>query len=340
MEHQTSTFIVNIGEGLIAHELAHQWFGDKITCASWEDIWLNEGFATYLASFYMENKYPANTIANRKNVINNITSQLGGSVWVNDTTSVGRIFDGRLSYNKGSYLLYMLRWKLGDAAFFNGLRQYQKDTKVIYGFAKTADLQRNLEQVSGQNLAEFFKDWFKGQGYPTYRVEWTQIGSSNVKITMKQTTSHNSVDFFELPVALKFKNSSQEKTVVVDNKTNGEIFMQNIGFIADTVLIDPDYWLVTKNNTTAKVALGTAAGIQVYPNPIKNKFTVYLQNLAASSAAINLYNAAGQLMYSRNVNLVNGSELVEVPSANLAAGEYTLRIKAGNDIKFVKKLVK
>ena len=340
MEHQTSTFIVNIGEGLIAHELAHQWFGDKITCASWEDIWLNEGFATYLASFYMENKYPANTIANRKNVINNITSQLGGSVWVNDTTSVGRIFDGRLSYNKGSYLLYMLRWKLGDAAFFNGLRQYQKDTKVIYGFAKTADLQRNLEQASGQNLAEFFKDWFKGQGYPTYRVEWTQIGSSNVKITMKQTTSHNSVDFFELPVALKFKNSSQEKTVVVDNKTNGEIFMQNIGFIADTVLIDPDYWLVTKNNTTAKVALGTAAGIQVYPNPIKNKFTVYLQNLAASSAAINLYNAAGQLMYSRNVNLVNGSELVEVPSANLAAGEYTLRIKAGNDIKFVKKLVK
>ena len=340
MEHQTSTFVVSINEGLIVHELAHQWFGDKITCGSWEDIWLNEGFATYLASFYMENKYPANIINNRKNVINNITSQPGGSVLVDDTTSVGRIFNGRLSYNKGSYLMYMLRWKLGDSVFLNGLRQYQKDPKVIYGFAKTADLQRNLEQASGQNLTEFFKDWFKGQGYPTYRVEWTQIGSSNVKIKMNQITSHPSVDFFELPVALKFKNASQEKTIVVDNKTNGETFIRNIGFIADTVLIDPDYWLVTKNNTTIKLALSSTASIQVYPNPIKDKFNIYLQSLAASSAGINLYNAAGQLMYSRNITLVNGTELVEVPTSNLAAGEYTLRIKAGNDIKFIKKLVK
>ena len=340
MEHQTSTFVVSINEGLIVHELAHQWFGDKITCGSWEDIWLNEGFATYLASFYMENKYPANIINNRKNVINNITSQPGGSVLVDDTTSVGRIFNGRLSYNKGSYLMYMLRWKLGDSVFLNGLRQYQKDPKVIYGFAKTADLQRNLEQASGQNLTEFFKDWFKGQGYPTYRVEWTQIGSSNVKIKMNQITSHPSVDFFELPVALKFKNASQEKTIVVDNKTNGETFIRNIGFIADTVLIDPDYWLVTKNNTAVKLALSSTASIQVYPNPIKDKFNIYLQSLAASSAGINLYNAAGQLMYSRNITLVNGTELVEVPTSNLAAGEYTLRIKAGNDIKFIKKLVK
>ncbi len=342
MEHQTSTFIVNIGEGLIVHELAHQWFGDKVTCGSWEDIWLNEGFATHLASFYMENKYPANTANNRKSVINNVTGSVGGSVWVDDTTSVGRIFDGRLSYNKGSCLVYMLRWKLGDSVFFKGIQQYQKDPKLAYGFAKTSDLQRNLEQVSGQNLAEFFKDWFKGQGYPTYRVEWTQIGSSNVKIKMNQTTSHPSVDFFEMPVALKFKNATQQKTVVVDNKTNGEIFLQNIGFIADTVLIDPDYWLVTKNNTTQKVSViaGNPNTILVYPNPVKDHFTIYFQNLTAASAAINLYNSAGQLMYTRTLNLVNGSEIIDVPSAQFAAGEYTLRIKAGTDIRYVKKLVK
>ena len=341
MEHQTSSFMVNLNESLVAHELGHQWFGDKITCGSWEDIWLNEGFATYLAAFYMENKYPANVINNRKNVINNITSLTGGSVWIDDTTNVGRIFSGRLSYNKGSYLLYMLRWKLGDQAFFNGIKQYINDPKLAYGFAKTDDLKRNLEQVSGQNLTEFFKDWFKGQGYPSYNVQWTQVGTQHVNIKMNQTTSHTSVDFFELPVALKFKNATQEKTIVVDNKTNGEIFFRNIGFIADTVLIDPEYWLVTKNNTSAKVP-DAAAGqniVQVFPNPVGKHFYIYMRKMVAGTANINVYNAAGQILYTRNINLVNGSEYVEVPSQYLAKGVYFLKINAG-DFKFVKKLLR
>jgi aminopeptidase N len=341
MEHQTATFVVSVDESLVAHELGHQWFGDKITCASWEDIWLNEGFATYLAAVYMENKYPASTINSRKAVVNNITSATGGSVWVDDTTNVGRIFSGRLSYNKGSYLLYMLRWKLGDAVFLNALRQYQNDPKLAYGFAKTDDLKRNLEQVSGQNLAEFFKDWFKGQGYPSYNVQWTQIGNEYVNIKMNQTTSHTSVDFFELPVALKFKNATQEKTIVVDNKTNGEIFFRNIGFIADTVLIDPEYWLVTKNNVSAKVPDATPGQniIQVFPNPIQNQFYIYMRKMVSSTANINLYNAAGQLLYTRKINLVNGAEYVEVPSQHLPKGAYFLRINAG-DFKFVKKLIR
>ncbi len=341
MEHQTSTFIISIDEGLTSHELGHQWFGDKITCGSWEDIWLNEGFATFLASFYMENKYPANILNSRKNIINNITSSPGGSVWVDDTTNVGRIFDGRLSYNKGSYLLYMLRWKLGDAAFFNALRQYQKDPKLAYGFAKTDDLKRNLEQVSGQDLTEFFKDWFKGQGYPSYNVQWSQVGNSYVNIKMNQTTSHPSVNFFELPVALKFRNATQEKTIVVDNKTNGEIFFRNIGFIADTVLIDPEYWLVTKNNTTSKLSSTTGGQnvIKVFPNPVQDQFYISLQNMNASTASISLYNSIGQRVYAKNTTLVNGSDFIEVPSRQLASGGYTLRIIAG-DIKFTKKLLK
>lgn len=279
MEHQTATFVVNAGEGLMAHELAHQWFGDKITCASWEDIWLNEGFATQLASIYMEVKYPASIITNRKNEIANITSQPGGSVKVNDTTNVGRIFDGRLSYTKGSHLLYMLRWILGDSVFFNAVRQYAKDPKVSYGFATTTDFKNHLELVSGKDLTKFFKDWYEGQGYPTYNVEWTPLGSSYVKIKMNQTTSHPSVNFFELPVALNFKNATQQKTIILDNKINGEIFIRNIGFTPDTILIDPEYWLITRNNTSRKVpnAVNGQNIVQVFPNPIQTQFYVYLQ---------------------------------------------------------------
>jgi aminopeptidase N len=343
MEHQTSTFIVSVDESLVAHELGHQWFGDKITCASWEDIWLNEGFATHLASFYMENKYPASIITTRRAEISNITSVPGGSVWVDDTTSVGRIFSGRLSYNKGSHLLYMLRWILSDSVFFKAIGQYQKDPKIVYGFAKTDDLKRNLEQVSGRDLTEFFKDWFKGQGYPSYNVEWTQIGSSFVNIKMNQTTSHASVDFFELPVALKFKNATQEKTIVVDNKKNGEIFLRNIGFIADTVFVDPGYWLITRNNKATRVPYVNTAppnSIQVYPNPIGNRFSIFMQNMAAPSVSVVLYNAAGQRVYAKNVNLIGGAEYLEVPSQQLASGAYYLHIKGANGIKFMKKLIR
>jgi hypothetical protein len=269
MEHQTATFVVNINESLCAHELAHQWFGDKITCGSWKDIWLNEGFATHLASIYMEKKYPASVITTRRNEISNITSQPGGSVEVDDTSNVGRIFDGRLSYTKGSHLLYMLRWILGENVFRTAIKNYQTDPAVIYGFARTTDLKRNLEQASGLNLTYFFNEWFSGQGYPTYNVQWSNIGLGNVWIKMNQVTSHVSVPFFELPVALQFRNATQQATVVVNNLFNGETFIRPIGFVADTVFIDPEAWLITRNNTSVKLPAALAVILRNF-NVTKN----------------------------------------------------------------------
>jgi aminopeptidase N len=341
MEHQTSTFIIFPDESLMAHELGHQWYGDKVTCASWQDIWLNEGFATHLASMYMEQKYPANAINIRRNEIANITSAPGGSVWVDDTTNVNRIFSNRLTYLKGSHVLYMLRWILGDSVFLKGVRQYNQDPKLAYGFAKTEDLKRNLEQVSGKDLTYFFQEWFYGQGYPTYNVQWTQLGNNYVRIKMNQTTSHPSVNFFELPVALKFKNATQEKTIIVDNKTNGEVFFKNIGFIADTVFVDPDYWLISRNNTAQKVTdnSGGPNVIQVFPNPVHEQVFVYLRNYSSPFANVYLYNSVGQLLYKKILQ-VNGSEFIEIPFGNLARGIYFLKVGSGKDIMFVKKILK
>ena len=341
MEHQTSTFVINAGESLVAHELGHQWFGDKITCGSWEDIWLNEGFATFLARFYMEHKYPATAIGTRHGVVNSITSVANGSVKVDDTTNVNRIFSGRLSYDKGSYLLQMLWLKLGDSVFFNGLRKYQKDPAVIYGFARTADLKRNLEQVSGQDLTTFFNQWYVGQGYPSYHVEWSQLGSSSVKIKMNQTTSDPSISFFEMPVPLKFKNATQEKTIIVDHKVNGEFFVKNIGFIPDTVLIDPEYWLVSNNNTASKVVFPNTGNpvVEVYPNPMQNPLTIYLHDFNRPSAGLVLYNAIGQLVYKQNIILINGAEILLLNVGNLPAGGYVLKITSG-DFKYTKKLLR
>ena len=340
-EHQTSTFIVTPNETLMDHELAHQWFGDKITCGSWHDIWLNEGFATHLASMSFEKKYPDYIQATRKKEITNITSQPGGSVWVDDTTSENRIFYGRLSYTKGSHLLYMLRWILGDSVFFNGMRRYFNDSTIAFGFAKTDDFKRNMEAAGGKDLTEFFNDWFYGQGYPSYHVQWTQIGSDYVKIKMDQVTSHPSVSFFPLPVALQLKNATQQKTVVVNNTYNGEIFFENIGFVADSVIIDPDYWLISKNNTAEKVNdnITTENTVQVFPNPFNDAFNIYLHNFNVTQLSLHLYDSKGSLLLEKNMS-TNGSLYTQINTQLFSKGAYIIKLKTSDGFNFVKKILK
>lgn len=332
-EHQTNSFMANVGESLSAHELAHQWFGNKITCGSWQDIWLNEGFATHLASMFMEAKYPDSVIVWRKREITQITNDNGGSVKVDDTLNVGRIFSSRLSYVKGSHLLYMLRFKLGDEAFFKAIKAYQNDPKLVHNFAKTADLKRNLEQSSCVQLDSFFRQWYEGQGHPSYNVQWAQIGNGTVKIKLNQSSSHPSVGFFEMPLALKFKNVSKQKTVVVDNKFNGEIFVKDIGFIADSVLIDPDAWLISRNNSSEKLEdiEPSKNNIVVFPNPFQDQFSILINNFKTAQITLTIYDAAGKKVFENAYNLFRGKEFINIPTQQLATGRYTLKVSDGSD---------
>ena len=341
-EHQTNSFVINPGESLCAHELAHQWFGDKITCASWEDIWLNEGFATHLASTFMESRHPESIYANRKAEIDNITSSNSGSVKVDDTTSVGRIFDSRLTYTKGSHLLYMLRLKLGDVPFLNGIRAYQKDAACAYGFARTKDLKQHLEVASGVPLDSFFRQWFEGQGYPSYQVNWAQIGPDVVKIQINQTTSHPSVSFFALPVPLKFKNSVRDTTIVLDHQTNAQLFVRHIGFIADSVFVDPEYWLISKNNTVTQVAeLAPLPGdINVYPSPCTESFNVAVQHLSGEQCSLVLHNVLGQTLWQMSLPLYQGKAFVTIPAQQLSSGHYWLSVIAADGFKTSKSILK
>jgi hypothetical protein len=248
MEHQTNTFLSLPTSQLISHETGHQWFGDKITCASWEDCWLNEGFATYCEILYIENLDKTAVHQRLQSMINNITSRPDGSVKVDDTTNASRIFDGRLSYNKGGYLLHMLRWKLGDTVFFNTLKRYQQDPVLKYNYARTADFERNAEQESGKNLSGFFQHWFNGQGYPKYSVEWMQDTGNNLLVKINQTTSHPSVAFFDMPVPVEFRNASRDTIIVFDHQQDGQTFLANPGFKADTAIFDPSLWILATNS--------------------------------------------------------------------------------------------
>lgn len=327
-EHQTNSFMANVGESLSAHELAHQWFGNKITCGSWEDIWLNEGFATHLASMFMEIKYPEKILETRRAEIRNITNDSAGSVKVNDTNNVGRIFNGRLSYIKGSHLLYMLRFKLGDEVFFKAIQAYQNDPKLVHSFAKTADLKRNLETVCGMKLDSFFRQWYEGQGHPKYHIQWSQIGNNTVKIKLNQTTSHSSVRFFEMPLALKFKNATQEKTVIVPGNFNGEVSIRDIGFVADSVIIDPELWLISRDNSSEKLdnLEPSKNNVLVYPNPFTDEFQLMINNFIGNKISLAIFDAAGKRVFTQDYNLYQGKEFITIPTKHLATGRYTLSI--------------
>lgn len=272
MEHSTISFMGNFSRSLIAHELAHQWFGNKVTCDSWNDIWLNEGFATYLSGLVENHLDGEQDFINwKRGKIADITTSRNGSVYVQDEKldNVGRIFSSRLSYNKGAMVIHMLRTKLGDDVFFQGIRNYLNDDKLAYGYANTSQLQAHLEKASGTDLQEFFSDWIYGEGYPSYDVAWYQAEKNEVSITMNQTQSNRKVDYFEMNVPfLVIGTQGEEKLITLDNTYNGQEFSLAVDFEISEIIFDPKYDLISKNNTIG-IDIEAVAELEIKPS-IKN----------------------------------------------------------------------
>jgi len=267
MENQTMTFVTSFDFELLAHELGHQWFGDKVTCGSWSDIWLNEGFATYLSGLCYEFILPSFWERFRQARIKSIISKPDGSVFCPDTTNIARLFDNRLSYAKGAMILHQLRWVIGDSAFFSGLRNYLDDAGLSYGFARTQNLKSHLESSSGQDLTWYFNDWFTGEGFPTYQVNWSQTNDT-LAFTVNQTQSDPSVSFFEMSIPLKFKNQTRDTLIRFFNSYSGQAFNVMIPFAVDSVIFDPDYQLITGNHAFTDIGEHTMNNnFEVYPNP-------------------------------------------------------------------------
>jgi len=311
MEHTTVSFMGNFSRGLIAHELAHQWFGNKITCGSWQDIWLNEGFATYLSGLIIEHLDGESSFNSwKQQKVNSITSQINGSVYVpaEDTLTVNRVFSSRLSYNKGSMVLHMLRQKIGEDLFYESLQDYLSNPQFAYGYANSNEFISSVEQTTDMELSEFFDDWLFNEGYPSYVAEWGQP-SSELQIILSQQSSHESVDFFEGLIKIRvFGDSGEELDLLLDHNYNSQIFINELDFNVSSIEINPDYDVISKNNLVLLSSDTPEINneLVIYPNPtrshieIKKPFSLKINN-------IELYNINGQLIsaypYSKNLEL-------------------------------------
>jgi aminopeptidase N len=338
MEHQTMTTIGGFSFGLVAHELGHMWFGDKVTCATWSDIWINEGFATYtdyLAHSFLSTPYYDSLWLKIRH--DQVKAQPGGSVYVppEELGDIWRIFDGRLSYSKGALLLHMIRFELqDDEMFFNVLKTYVEE----YGdsVATGNDFRDWLESVSGKDFTDFFNQWYYGEGYPVYDIVWHQ-GGNILDIISTQTTSTNITPLFKMlvPYRLNFTDGT-DTTLLLFQDANLNPYSIPISKTIYNIELDPEQWILHKLNSLSVGIEETDSPLYftLGPNPAKDYLKIFFTHPSDKSFTLFISDLTGRHIFVETIE--NADHLIDI--SRLSSGVYLVSLSDGTNL-LIKKLI-
>ncbi len=343
MEHQTMTTIGGFSFHLVAHEMGHMWFGDNVTCATWSDIWVNEGFATYsdyLANEKLKGWSQAQSFI--RNAQNNAMSQPGGTIYIpEDEITPGnewRIFNGRLSYDKGAAIIHTLRHEIqDDDLFFDCLSQYQ--TQYGDSTATGEDFKNVVEDVTGKDWDYFFDQWYYGEGYPIYDFEWFyDTSQAEFHLISTQSTSASTPLFRMLfDVRLTFEDGT-DSIVRFEQTKNYNFFISPQSKIVTGVTIDPDNWTMEQVSSLILDIPETEANPAFFtmgPNPASDKLNIYFGSNNGSEKTITISDLSGRvIMHHRTSGQQFGFNV-----SGLAKGTYLVQVTEGKS-KMVKRLVK
>lgn len=339
MEHQTCSSMGSFDGSLVAHELAHQWFGDKITCKSWDHIWLNEGFATFSEAIYAEalggkNAYQANINSNMV-----FAKRAAGSIFVKNISNENEIFNFNRTYAKGAVVLHMLRGIVGDEKFFKILQNYLASS-LAYNSATTEDFQKVAEQTTGLNLDYFFKEWIYGESYPKYNYGWTtaKVADGSTTVSLKVTQTKNTTpEYFSMPVDIKIITPQGETTTIVFiDKATQDIEIPNIKGDVTQVLFDPDTKILkdAKEVTlspTGKEPISELVDWKISPNPTTSEVLVDFTLKQNTATQIALYDVLGRKIKELPEEKLSADRYTRSIQLNdLSAGNYIVRIGFGN----------
>ena len=338
MEHQTMSTMGGFSFNLVAHELGHMWFGDNITCATWSDIWINEGFATYseyLALQFIQGQAAANSEMNSNH--NSVMSQPGGSTYVPEDEvtydNVWRIFDSRLSYNKGSAILHMIRFELqDDEMFFDVLHTYTDQYAGIT--ASGLDFMEVLNDISGKDFTQFFDQWYFGEGYPTYSISYSQ-DNANTYFEIEQTVSMPSVTpVFEMLMAYKlFFYDGTDTVIYLQQTDNVNTFMLPISKEIGLIQIDPENWVLNKvGSITTTISEDNTVKFAFGPNPASDHLNINFASETQEMRTVSIIDMNGayidQIQTDQKQFQFNTSKLSEgtyLIRAQDSGGQYNAR---------------
>ncbi|MCX7986635.1 MAG: M1 family metallopeptidase, partial [Bacteroidales bacterium] len=251
MENQTITFLQNFDYTLVAHELAHSWFGNYVTCSDWQNIWINEGFATYMSYLAVEKFYPENSLGWLSYCLNLALRDSLATVYIpNDKVfDPLRIFSYTNTYMKGAYLLHTLRYFVGsDSLYFQVWNSFLK--KFAYGNAGVEEFKNILEEKTNKSWKWFFDQWFYGQGYPIINIK-ARLQNNFLSLTAYNKPSSSYNQYTELPVPIHVLLENGKDTILTLRISNNPT---TFSFLFHTkireIKIDPKMWLLAKYETT------------------------------------------------------------------------------------------
>jgi len=333
MEHQTISSMGSFGWGIIAHELAHQWFGDKVTCRDFHHIWLNEGFATFSEAIYLEDNEGKESYKNHIALKMLDAKRATGTVYVVDDNNINEIFNGNRTYSKGAVIVHMLRGITGDSVFFRILKNYLNDSLLAYGTAVTEDLQRVAENIYGKSLNYFFQEWIYGENYPKYKIEWSytrnQVSGNDVRVKLTQTQNNNPL-FFTMPADIKIKTNLGDTVFTIFNNSRVQEFILNVTGTPSEITFDPDNKILKDKSGDEPAESIDFRLDQNYPNPF-NPYTVINYKIKSTDkVTLKIYDISGKEIQTLvNENQRPSSYTVKFVPANMASGVYFYKLSAG-----------
>lgn len=229
-------------EILFAHEIAHQWFGDAVSELDWHHIWISEGFATYLTDLYIEHTqgreaFVASMEDEKKQVLRFAGRRLAPIIDTSLSVSPGLL--NKNTYEKGGWVLHMLRRELGDSLFQQCVRTFYEGYK--FSNALTEDFLNVVESVAGRSFEDFFQQWFYQSGHPVLSASWKKRGK---KITVS-INQHQKQNLFQFPLEVKLKNDKgQSLTETFSIESSSQSFTLHVPFKPTELILDPDIWLL------------------------------------------------------------------------------------------------
>jgi aminopeptidase N len=224
-------------EWILAHELAHQWFGNMVSVATWSDVWLNEGFATYASALWFERS--RGDSAYRGFLARLDRGNLDGPLYLSDSLDQNAMFTP-VTFGRGAWVLHMLRHVMGDPVFFQALRSYLR--AYAYRSASTRDFIRECESAAGRDLGWFFGEWVYRGGLPAYELAWAPAGGAAVSVTIRQAQAGTP---FVMPLDLLVRSAAGDTTVTVRDSLAAQTFELRGRGVPTGVVLDPLRWVLT-----------------------------------------------------------------------------------------------